>query len=177
MGKPIKKETENYRINDDIRMPNHVNVRVLGEGDSKVMTMKEARELADSMELDIIEINSRIDVPLMKIEDYGKFMYENKKKKKAQKQKVGQLKEIQLSVSIAEHDLMTKANQARRFLKDGDKVKVVLSMRGRELARREENKKSIFEFIVALEDDAIIESAPRDEGNRTISILSPKRKK
>jgi len=84
------------------------------------------------------------------------------------------LKEIQLSVNIAKHDLETKANNARKFLEDGSRVRVVLSMKGRELSRREENKKSILEFIVMLDDVAVPETTPRDEGNRTSVILKKK---
>ena len=84
------------------------------------------------------------------------------------------MKEIQLSVNISEHDLQTKVNNARKFIEGGSKVKVVLSMRGRELVRREENKRSILEFIVALENVAIPEAQPRDEGNRTVVILKKK---
>ena len=84
------------------------------------------------------------------------------------------LKEIQLSVNIAKHDLETKANNARKFLEDGSRVRVTLSMKGRELSRREENKKSILEFIVLLEDVAIPEAALRDEGNKTVVTLKKK---
>jgi translation initiation factor IF-3 len=77
-------------------------------------------------------------------------------------------------VNIAKHDLETKANNARKFLEDGSRVRVILSMKGRELARREENKKSILEFIVLLEDIAIPETTPKDEGNKTTVILKKK---
>jgi translation initiation factor IF-3 len=77
-------------------------------------------------------------------------------------------------VNIAKHDLETKANSARKFLEDGSKVRVILSMKGRELTRREENKKSILEFIVLLEDIAVPETTPRDEGNKTTVILKKK---
>lgn len=177
MAKQNKKEQQSFRINEDIRIPNFKDVRLIGEGESRVMTMKQARDLAEEMELDLIEVNSKIDVPLVRIDSYGKFLYELKKKQKAQKQQTTQLKEIQLSVNIAKHDLDTKANQAKRFLEEGHKVKVVLSMRGRELSRREESKRSLLEFLVSLEEEARIESAPRDEGNRTIAILSAKKGK
>jgi translation initiation factor IF-3 len=84
------------------------------------------------------------------------------------------MKEIQLSVNIAKHDLETKANNARKFIEDGCRVRVTLTMKGRELSRKEENKKSILEFIVMLEDVAIPESMLRDEGNKTFVILKKK---
>jgi translation initiation factor IF-3 len=77
-------------------------------------------------------------------------------------------------VNIAANDLKTKANKARDFLKDGHKVKVVLSMRGRELARRDENKRSLFEFIDSLDDVCVPESMPQDERNKTIVYLKRK---
>jgi translation initiation factor IF-3 len=102
------------------------------------------------------------------------MIYELKKASKKSKQAVKPLKEIQLSVNIAKHDLETKANNARKFLEDGSRVRVTLSMKGRELSRREENKKSILEFIVLLEDIAVPEAALRDEGNKTVVTLKKK---
>ena len=84
------------------------------------------------------------------------------------------MKEVQLSVNISEHDLETKANNARKFIENGNRVKVTLTMRGRELVRREENKRSILEFIVMMDDVAVPESQPRDEGNKTTVILKRK---
>jgi translation initiation factor IF-3 len=102
------------------------------------------------------------------------MIYELKKSAKKNKQNTKPLKEIQLSVNIAKHDLETKANNARKFIEDGSRVRVVLTMKGRELSRRDENKKSILEFIVMLDDVATPEAAPRDEGNKTSVILKKK---
>jgi translation initiation factor IF-3 len=102
------------------------------------------------------------------------MLYELKKVAKKAKQNVKPLKEIQLSVNIATHDLQTKANNARKFIEEGSRVRVTLTMKGRELSRREENKKSILEFIVMMEDVAVPEAAPRDEGNKTSVILKKK---
>jgi translation initiation factor IF-3 len=99
------------------------------------------------------------------------MLYEMKRMAKKNKQTAKPLKDIQLSVNIAKHDMETKANNARRFLEDGSRVRVTLTMRGREMARREENKKSILEFIVMLDDVAVPEAAPRDDGNKTSVIL------
>ena len=93
---------------------------------------------------------------------------------KKNKQSAKPLKEVQLSVNITEHDLQTKANNARKFIENGNKVKVTLTMKGRELSRRDESKRSILEFIVMLEDIAVPESQPRDDGNKTIVILKKK---
>ena len=162
-----------FRINNEIR--NYDIVRIVGEHiESEVMTLDEAKTFANKLNLDLVEINSKVDPPILRLCNYEKFIYELKKNKKKNKPQ-NQTKEIQLSVSIAKHDLETKANQARRFLDQGDKVKVTLTMRGRELNRKEENKKSILEFIVMLEDCSAIESM-KDEGNKTIVILKKKGK-
>lgn len=175
MAKFNKKEklADKFRINDALRF--FGDVRVIGDGiESKVMPIEKARELAEEMEMDLVGINEKLEIPVVKICKFDKLIYELKKAEKKLKQNSKPLKEVQLSTNIAKHDLETKANNARRFLEDGSKVKVVLSMRGRELARREENKKSILEFIVMLEDVAAIEGTIKDEGNRTIAILKKK---
>ena len=162
-----------YRINDELR--GDYDVRITGEGiDSRVVPLSEAKKIAESMELDLIEINTSIRPPIMRIASYEKMVYEMKKAAKRNKQQTKPLKEVQLSVNISEHDLKTKANNARKFIENGNKVKTILTMRGRELLRREENKRSILEFIVMLEDVAVPESQPRDDGNKTIVILKKK---
>jgi translation initiation factor IF-3 len=102
------------------------------------------------------------------------MLYELKKAAKKNKQQVKPLKDIQLSVNIAKHDLETKANNAKKFIEDGSRVRVTLAMKGRELSRREDNKKSILEFIVMMDDVAVPESTPKDEGNKTVVILKKK---
>jgi translation initiation factor IF-3 len=162
-----------YRVNDEIRGYNEL--RIVGEGiESKITTMAEARQIAESMELDLIEINPTSNPPVVKIASYEKLMYELKKAAKKNKQSAKPLKEIQLSVNITEHDLQTKANNAKKFIENGSKVKVTLTMKGRELTRREDSKRSILEFIVMLEDVAVPETQPRDDGNKTIVILKKK---
>lgn len=160
-----------FRVNDEINLS--CQVRVIGEGiESKVMSLSSARKLAESLELDLIEVNSNIEPAIVRIANYEKMMYELKKSSKKAKQNQSKpLKEIQLSANIAKHDIETKANKAKEFIEDGSKVKVVLSLRGREMARRDENKKSLLEFIEFMDDVAVPESMPRDEGNRTIVIL------
>ena len=173
MGKSNRNEIS-FRINDEIRLEG--DVRVIGDGfDGTVMPITRAKDVAGRMNLDVIEVNNKAMPPLVRIADYSKFLYETKKKAKANKQKPKPLKEIQLSVNISSHDIQTKANNARKFIGDGSKVKVVLKMKGRELTRREENKKSIFEFLTMLEDVAAVELFPKDEGNKTISIIKPKK--
>ena len=171
MAKAKRNEfSSKFRVNDEIRFSG--NVRIVGEGiESEIVPMSKAREIADEMELDLVEIQGKSDVPIIKICNYEKMVYELKKAAKKNKQQAKPLKEIQLSVNIAKHDLETKANNAKKFIEDGSRVRVTLAMKGRELSRREDNKKSILEFIVMMDDVAIPESAPRDEGNKTVVIL------
>lgn len=165
---------DKFRVNNDIHISG--NVRIIGENiESKIVSINEARNLANSMEMDIVEVKSNSELPIIRICHYDKMIYELKRNAKKNKAQTKPLKEIQLRVNIAQHDLETKANHARKFLEDGSRVKVILMMRGRELSRREENKKSILELIVMLEDIATIESAPRDEGNKTIVYLKKKK--
>ena len=162
-----------FKVNDEIRF--HGEVRIVGEGiESKVVPISTARDIAESMGLDLVEIQGNREVPIMKICQFDKMIYELKKAAKKVKQQTKQLKEVQLSVNIAKHDLETKANNARKFLESGFKVKVVLSMKGRELSRREESKRYLLEFVVMLEDCSVPEGIPRDEGNRTIVVLKKK---
>jgi translation initiation factor IF-3 len=173
MSKVNDKLSSKFKVNEDIRF--NGNVRIVGDGiTSEVVTMNKAREIASNMGLDLVEIQANSQVPIIRICNYEKMIYELKKTAKKNKQQVKPLKEIQLSVNIAKHDLETKANNAKKFIEDGSKVKVILSMKGRELSRREENKKSILEFIVMMEDVAKIEGALRDEGNKTTVILKKK---
>jgi len=171
MAKAKKNDfSSKFRVNDEIRIGG--NVRIVGEGiESKVVTMSEARKIAEDMELDLVEIQGKSDVPIVRVCNYEKMLYELKKAAKKNKQHVKPLKEIQLSVNIAKHDLETKANNAKRFIEDGSRVRVTLAMKGRELSRREDNKKSILEFIVMMDDVAVPESTPKDEGNKTVVIL------
>jgi len=162
-----------FRINDELY--GNYDVRIVGEGiESKVVPLSEAKKMASDMELDLIEINRNAPTPIMRIASYEKMLYEMKKAAKKNKQAAKPLKEIQLSVSISEHDLQTKANNARKFIENGNKVKVTLTMKGREMMRKEENKRSILEFIVMLEDIATPESQLREEGNKTTVILKKK---
>lgn len=161
-----------FRVNEQIH--GH-DVRIVGEGiESRIIPLKEALKIASEMGLDLIEINPNAPTPIVRVASYDKMLYELKKTSKKNKQHNKPLKEIQLSVNIAQHDLETKANQAKKFIDGGSKVKVVLTMKGRELARRDENKRSILEFITFLDEVAIPESIPKDEGNKTIVILKKK---
>lgn len=172
-NKNQKSNTASFKINDEI--VGYSNVRIIGGGiKSEVVPLLEAKRIGEEMGMDIILMNDKITPPIVKIASYDKMIYEMKKNAKKNKMQSNSLKEIQLSVNIASNDLNIKARKAKEFIEDGDKVKVVLTMKGRELSRRDENKRSIFEFITILEDVAVPESMPRDEGNKTIVILKKK---
>jgi translation initiation factor IF-3 len=162
-----------FKVNEEINV--YGNVRIVGEGiESRVMPIEEARMVSESMGLDMVMINPSASEPVIKLCNYEKMLYEIKKAAKKNKQSAKPLKEIQLSVNIAKHDMETKAKNARKFIEDGCRVRVTLTMKGRELSRREENKKSILEFIVMLDDIAVPEAIPRDDGNKTSVILKKK---
>lgn len=170
-----QKNPISFRINDELR--GNYDVRIVGDDiESRIVSLEDAKAIADKMDLDLIEINSKINPPIMRVGNYEKMVYEIKKAEKKKAHVAKPLKEVQLSVNISSHDLETKANNAKKFIDDGSKVKVTLSMKGRELARRDENKRSILEFITLMEEVASPESMPKDEGNRTIVILKPKKK-
>ena len=142
---------------------------------SEVMNLNDAKKLANKLNLDIFEINPNINPPIMRIDDYDKWLYREKKKQKENKQNKVELKEIQLSTNIGKHDLEIKAKKAMEFIVDGDKVKVVLTMKNRELSRREESKRCLYEFILMVESVATPESMPKDEGTKSIVILKKKK--
>lgn len=172
-----REEIKEPRINDELY--GNYDVRLIytdneGETVNRICNLKDAKYMAHKMELDLIEINPNANPPVMKLADYSKYLYDLKKQAKAKKQNKTELKEISLSVNISMHDIEIKAKKAREFIAKGDKVKVTLMMKKRELLRREENKKSILEFIVLLSDVAVPESLPKDEGNKSIVILKKK---
>lgn len=162
-----------HRINDEIYGIREV--RLTGDGiEPQVLPLYEAKKIAKEMELDLVEINANARPPVLKIMNYEKWLYEQKKLAKKKKHNTQDLKEVQLSTNIASNDLNTKVNRAKEFIEAGHKVKVVLTMRGRELSRREESKRSLLEFIVKMDEVALPESNLRDEGNKCIVILKRK---
>lgn len=168
------------RINDEIY--GNPNVRAIyqknpsescDEDFNRVMSLSEAKKIARNLNLDVIEINGKTSPIIVRIANYSKYLYELKKKLKNKQKTKNELKEIQLRANISAHDLQTKAKKANEFISEGDKVKVVLVMRGRELSRREQSKKPIYDFIEQLSEVAVKESE-KDEGNKCIVILKKK---
>lgn len=142
---------------------------------NRVMSLKEAKNIAAEKNLDLVEVNLQSNPPIVRICDYSKFLYEKKKQLKNKQKNIPSIKEVQLSANISLHDLQVKANKATEFIKNGHKVKVILTLKGREMVRQEENKKSLFEFITLLEEVAIPESMPKDDKNKSIVILKSKK--
>lgn len=140
------------------------------------MPTKKAQELADQRQLDLVLIAPMGNPPVCKIMDYGKYKFEiAKKEKEARKnQRVIDVKEVRLSASIEEHDMGVKAKSADKFLNAGDKVKVSIRFRGREMAHREIGYQVMETFNSMLTADYTIERKPKVEGRSMIMILAPK---
>lgn len=173
MNKQDIKKTISLKVNDEIN--GFDNVRIVGENiESKIVSLDEAKKIASDLDLDLVEVNLKITPPVLKICNYEKLIYEMKRNEKKNKQVILPMKEIQLSVNICMHDIEIKAKQAMNFIEKGHKVKVILTMKGRELSRRDESKKSLLEFLTITEDVASIESL-KDDGNKSIAILKKKK--
>lgn len=173
-GRGSQKRDMGLRMNYDIHAPE---VRVIDdEGEMLgIYSVSQAVKLAEEKGLDLIEISPTAKPPTCKIMDYGRFKYENKKKQtEARKKQVIVLtKEIQLRPRTEDHDLETKSKHAKRFLMDGDKVKVNLRFSGREMAHQELGYELINKFSKMLETHAVVEVSPQKEGKQLYAILAP----
>ena len=154
-------------------------VRVIGTDGEQlgVMSARDAQKLADEAELDLIKIAPKAKPPVCKIMDYGKFRYEHQKREKEAKKKqhVVETKEIRLSPNVEMNDLKTKANNARKFITKGDKVKVTLRFRGREMAHISSSAHVLDDFAKMLEDIAQVSKAAKLEGRNMTMFLEKKR--
>jgi translation initiation factor IF-3 len=163
-------------INEQIR---DKEIRLIGENGEQlgIMSAKDAMKLAEEAGLDLVKIAPTAKPPVCKIVDYGKFKYEQirKEKEAKKKQKVIEIKEIRLSPNIDSNDLNTKVNAARKFITKGDRVKVTLRFRGREMAHMNNSKHILDDFAESLADIAVIEKAPKVEGRSMTMFLTEKR--
>ena len=163
-------------INEQIR---DKEVRVIGEEGEQlgIMSVKEAMALAEEAGVDLIKIAPTAKPPVCKLADYGKYKYDQMRREKEakKKQKVIEIKEIRLSPNIDTNDLNTKANSARKFLTKGDKVKVSLRFRGREMAHMNSSKHILDDFAELLADVAVVDKAPKVEGRSMTMFLTEKR--
>lgn len=140
------------------------------------MSAREALKIARERQLDLVKVAPQAKPPVCRIMDYGKYKYErSKKEREARKnQKIVNVKEVRLSPNIEEHDLNVKRRNAERFLKKGDKVKVTIRFRGRELSHTDIGQEIMERFARDLEEIAVVEKKPKLEGKNMVMIIAPK---
>ncbi|WP_320409747.1 translation initiation factor IF-3 [uncultured Candidatus Kuenenia sp.] len=160
------------RINERIRVQK---VRLIDENSEQVgiVSIDEALGRAKSVEMDLVEVAPEADPPVCRLMNYGKFKYKQKKKK-TQKQRVVQLKELRIRPKTGEHDIQTKIRQARKFLENKDRVLVMMLFKGRERAHSDMGDSVLNQFAVELEDIAKVEKDRISDDRRMGIILSPK---
>lgn len=169
--------TNRVNVNSDIRADT---VRVVDpEGEHGIYPLGEALALAESRQLDLVEISPNADPPVCKIIDYGKFRYEQQKREKEQRKKSHsiQLKEVRFRPHTDTHDFDFKTKHARDFLEHGDKVRAYVQFRGRDIIYKDHGKEMLDRFVEELSDVAKVDQAPRMEGRRMAVILTPIKKK
>jgi len=163
-------------INEQIR---DREVRVVGENGQQlgIMSSREALQMAEEAGVDLVKIAPTAKPPVCKLVDYGKFKYEQTRKEKEarKKQRTIEIKEIRLSPNIDTNDLNTKINAARKFLSKGDRVKITLRFRGREMAHMANSKHILDDIAQALSDICVVEKAPKVEGRTMTMFLTEKR--
>ena len=163
-------------INEQIR---DKEIRLIGESGEQlgIMSSREALKLAEEAGLDLVKIAPTAKPPVCKIVDYGQYRYELARKEKdaKRKQKVIEVKEIRMSPNIDTNDLNTKVGAARKFLEKGNRVKVTLRFRGREMAHMSTSKHILDDFAQMLSDIAVVEKMPKVEGRSMIMFLTVKR--
>ena len=164
------------QINEEIR---DREVRVIGSDSNQlgVMPTAKALEMAFGQNLDLVKIAPQATPPVCKIIDYGKYKYEQTRKEKEakKKQKTVEVKEVRLSPNIDTNDLNTKVNNAKKFIGKGNKVKVTLRFRGREMAHVQSSKHILDDFAALLEDVAVVEKPAKMEGRSMSMVLTEKR--
>lgn len=163
-------------INEQIR---DKEVRLIGEDGEQlgIVSSRDALKMAEEAGLDLVKIAPTAKPPVCKIVDYGKYKYEQVRKEKEakKKQKVIDIKEIRLSPNIDTNDLNTKIGAARKFLTKGDRVKITLRFRGREMAHMNNSKHILDDIAQSLSDIAVVEKAPKVEGRSMTMFLTEKR--
>ncbi len=167
--------SRDLRTNEQIRAKD---VRLIGqEGEQLgVVQFRDALRLAQEASLDLVEVAPTAKPPVCRIMDYGRFKYEQAKRDKEarKKQRVGDLKEVKMRPNIDDHDFNFKSRNAQRFLKEGNKVKVTIMFRGREIVHQDLARALVARFATAVGDVGVIERPPRVEGRNMIIIVAPK---
>jgi translation initiation factor IF-3 len=172
-----KKDDGQLRINRQIKAQ-QVRLVVEGQG-ARIISLQEALKLADEMGLDLVEISPNQDPPVCKIMDYGKWKFEQSKKKKEQqkKQHVIEVKELKLTPQISDHDYQIKLKKVLEFLQEGNKVKITLKFKGRQSAHPELGMEIINRVINDTAEYGIVEMQPKLDGKMINAIIAPKPKK
>ncbi len=166
-----------YKINEDIKVSH---VRLVGDNvEPKIVSIEEAMQLSEELELDLVMITEESDPPVCKIMDYTKFLYDQKKKQKELKSKTVKtvIKEIRFGPNTDDHDLDFKIRNGRKFLEEGSKVKAFVFFRGRSIVFQARGHETLARFIAALEDVGKVEAPPKLEGKRLTVFLQPMAKK
>ena len=170
------KTISDLMINEQIR---DKEIRLIGENGQQlgVMSPREAMAMAEEAGLDLVKVAPTANPPVCKIVDYGKYKYEQLRKEKEakKKQRIIEIKEIRLTPNIDTNDLNTKVNAARKFLSKGDKVKITMRFRGREMAHMNSSKHILDDFAQSLSDVATVEKEPKIEGRSMTMFLTEKR--
>ena len=165
-----------FQINEQIR---DKEIRVIDENGVMLglMSAREAQAIADERELDLVKVSPDAKPPVCKILDYGKFRYEQARREKESKknQKVTEIKEVRTSVRVQDHDLQVKVKSIAKFLEDGNKVKVSVRFRGRELSYTETGKTLLLKIKDMLGEDCVVEKPPKMEGRSYVMYLAPKK--
>lgn len=163
------------RVNYRIRVPE---VRVIAADGTQlgIMTSQDAIRMAQEQTLDLVEVNPKADPPVCKIMDFGKYKYEEKKRanEARKKQNVVEIKEVKVRPKTDEHDLDTKIRHIRRFLEEGNKAKITVRFRGREITHPEKGREVLDDIIKALEGLINIEGNPALEGKAMTMLIAPK---
>ena len=172
---PRRIQRREHRINHEIRVPE---VRIVGledEDQNGVYSTREALRMADEMELDLVEVAPKAVPPVVRIIEYSKFAYEQKKKKKANKAKqhTTVMKEIRFGPNTDEHDFQFKLRHAQKFLAEGNKLKAWVQFRGRNILYKDRGRDILARFAEALVEEAKIEMHPKMEGRKMIMIMTP----
>lgn len=177
--KPPQQQQQRRQNNDGPRVNNEIiaaEIRVVGaEGEMLgVMSVKQALVLADEAGLDLVEISPNAEPPVCKILDYGKYKYEQQKKaaEARKKQKTVDVKEVKIRPGIDKHDYEVKMRAARKFLENGDKVKVTMRFRGREMAHTDIGMGLLARMVEELSDLGKVDMAPKLEGRQAMMVLS-----
>ena len=169
-----KRVVDHTRVNNQIRLIKAKEIRVIAdEGQIGIMDIESALKLAGERDLDLVEVSPDADPPVCKIMDYRKFKFDNSKKlQKARKKQATQtLKEIRMRPLIDTHDYEFKKRNARKFIEHGDKIKVTMRFKGRELSRQELGAKVLDRLVLELADIAKVEIQPKMEGRQMVMIL------